>query len=164
MIKAKLLWTQTCVWLGNIFWISEIKYELCCDHLTINLSTSTVNFQTFPTIYSSCEKKYVCHHHKCELELLKNLDVFHVCEIRGRVRPEWSEGVEGWQDHLWAVGEDPTKICRVVKEHKVKSKVKCGHIMRATLKSPESISHSPITYFDVYLRDSPWKPITHCSA
>lgn len=107
MIKAKLLWTQTCIWLGNIFWIIKIKYELCCDRLTINLSTSTVNFQTFPTIYSSCEKKCVCHHHKCKLELLKNLDVFHVCEIRSRVRPEWSEGVEGWQDHLWAVGEDP---------------------------------------------------------
>lgn len=53
-----------------------------------------------------------------------------------------------------------TRVCCVVKEHKDGSKVKSGDIMRATPRSLKSISHSPIRYFDVYLRNSPWKPIT----
>lgn len=142
------------------YWISWIKLELHSEHATINLSTWRGGYSSIcPNLHLVSRKdSYV-------ITISGHRDCFmSVRSARSGRLVNWGGGRMTSGATVSSVKTTFTAaVCRVVREHREKSKVKFGHITRATPRSVESISQSSITYFDVYLRDSPWKPITRCS-
>lgn len=129
-----------------------------CNYKSFNLSCEFSRI--CQNLLLMCRKiRTVCHHHRRAVGLRSEVD----CELRG-----WKgDGTicKRWRKTHTVSSVQPQSQSDVLSKNiKTGQRSNVDTLREQPPRSLKSISHSPITYFDVYLRNSPWKPITHHAA